>query len=85
MNVDYACNFSNHFPLLVALNEYCWSQQMQDCRSERPLMLNNLHLHKPLFQDYVDSILHWVQTLNCSPPKKMGYFGTHNAKRNQTM
>lgn len=54
----------DHFPVVLTLSEYDWSNQMSGCSMKRPLIVNNLLLNKPMFRSYVQSALSYANALH---------------------
>lgn len=72
--VDYQNSLSDHFPIIATFSEYDWQAQMIGCSVKRPLIVNNLMLHKSLFQNSVSTALSYVSALQVSASDKWVQF-----------
>ena len=72
--VDYKLHLSDHFPIIIDLQEYNWKLHMQGCSVRRPLMVNNLHCGKSLFRDYVTQVCLAINDTTCTALEKWQTF-----------
>ena len=70
IQVDYKWHLSDHFPLILDLQEYDWKSQMKGCHLAHALMVNNLHCGKALFRDYVTQVCLAVNASSCAVTEK---------------
>ena len=77
ISVHSQSHLYDHFPIALTLPEYDWKDQMQHCYAKRPLMINNLHLSKPLFSDYVTNLLSMVRETPLLPVQKWQLITEH--------
>lgn len=76
MTICSAMHISDHWPLMMQLHKYDWKAAMVGMCTNRPLMINNLHISHVLFKSYVLNLVDHMQAMPHAPLGKWLYFIT---------